>query len=278
MDGGIFQKGILLWYAENKRNLPWRNTTDPYQILVSEIMLQQTQVDRVIPKYQEFLNRYPTVHTLASAKTADLISLWSGLGYNRRVIHLQNAAKSIAAYGFPNSIEGMMDLPGIGPYTARAVMCFAFHKDIPVVDTNIRRIFSRYFFGGEGSLSQLHAQVNVSVPRGKGVLWNNALMDFGATVCTARKPACVACPLKESCTAFMQGNVENYLRVSPPQKRFEGSTRQYRGIVLRALTLQSPLRIAVLQKRIPLAALKLSINQMEREGLIKKKGKDIMLP
>ncbi len=142
-----FQASILAWYKVNKRSLPWRSTSDPYRIMVSEIMLQQTQVDRVLPKYLQFIKAYPSIEDLAKAPPAKLIALWSGLGYNRRIINLQRAAQHIVTReSFPDQLEELLLLPGIGPYTSRAILSFAYAKDVAVVDTNVRRVFSRLFF------------------------------------------------------------------------------------------------------------------------------------
>lgn len=142
METGDLQTALLTWFAENARDLPWRRTRDPYRVLVSEVMLQQTQVDRVIPKYEAFLAAFPTVEALAAAPTAEVIRLWAGLGYNRRAVNLQRAARAVVEERgglFPHEVEELLRLPGIGPYTAGAVACFAFEQDVAFVDTNIRR-------------------------------------------------------------------------------------------------------------------------------------------
>jgi A/G-specific adenine glycosylase len=199
---------LLNWYAEHGRDLPWRHTTDPYAILVSEIMLQQTQVDRVIPRYLEWLERWPTVEALTAASTGDVIVAWQGLGYNRRALNLQRAARAVAEGGWP---EDLTELPGVGPYTAGAVGNFAFGRDVLPVDVNIRRIQERTGERFDGSCTQ-------------------ALFDLGATICLARIPRCEICPLAANCPS--RGN-----RYEPERKqsRFEGSFRQRRAIALRAI-------------------------------------------
>ena len=251
--------------------------------MVSEIMLQQTQVDRVIPKYNAFLNRFPTAKRLAEASPAEVITLWSGLGYNRRAIYLHRAAQQIVTQkSFPTSTIGLTELAGIGPYTASAILAFAYHQDVPVVDTNIRRIFSRYFFNGKGTLSGIEQQVGSSVPRGKGTDWNNALMDFGSMICMADQPACSVCVLRKTCTAFQQGNTQHYLRIAPPQSKFEGSRRQIRGRVLKLLKDASNGGLSFtqfahqLEKPIPLISE--IISEMKKEGLTTVRSARVSLP
>lgn len=224
-----FQHRLLAWYARHKRDLPWRKTRDPYRILVSEIMLQQTQVDRVIPKYREFLTKYPTVEALAQADPRQVRKTWYPLGYNARPYRLHAIAReAVARYDgrIPNRHEELMALDGVGRYTAGAVLSFAFRQDAPILDTNVRRVLQR-FFGVRGDpmrapankrLWELAAAV---IPKGKGHIFNQALMDFGATVCTARKPSCLICPMRTFC-AYYPGTVlpntfrKNTLRENRP--------------------------------------------------------------
>ena len=168
---------LLAWFDDHGRDLPWRRTRDPYAILVSEVMLQQTQVDRVVSRYEEWLARWPTVDALAAATTADVIRAWQGLGYNRRGLNLQRAARIVAAEGWPDDLTR---LPGVGPYTAAAVANFAFGRSELPVDTNVRRVQERT----GGTFTAAAAQ---------------ALMDLGATVCLARVPRCDRCPLMREC-------------------------------------------------------------------------------
>lgn len=272
----LLQDDVLSWYAEHKRDLPWRKTTDVYEILVSEVMLQQTQVDRVIPKYLAFLKQFPTAKRLAKAQTADVITAWAGLGYNRRAINLQKAAQQLAA-GVPDDLT---ELAGVGPYTANAVRCFALQQDVPVVDTNIRRIFSRLFFAGKGTAEDIDKVVAQAVPSGKGVAWNNALMDFGSMLCTANSPKCTSCPLQKSCTAFKAGAQDNYFRIAPPQKKFEGSRRQYRGKVLQLLRETPALNLAVLAKQLkkPLSWTTKLAEELQGEGLLELQNDSARLP
>jgi A/G-specific adenine glycosylase len=199
--------GLLLdWYREHGRDLPWRRTRDPYAILVSEVMLQQTQVDRVIPRYLAWLERWPTVEALAAASAGEVIRDWQGLGYNRRALNLHRAAQRVAADGWPDDLT---DLPGVGRYTADAVARFAFDAAVLPVDTNIRRVQERT--GARFSPRSAHA-----------------LMDLGASVCLARVPRCGICPLAAHCPS--RGRRYEPLRRQSP---FEGSFRQRRALTLR---------------------------------------------
>ncbi len=199
---------MLAWYARNKRDLPWRDTSDPYAILVSEVMLQQTQVERVVPRYLAWLQRWPTPAALASAPLADVIVAWQGLGYNRRAVSLHRAAEVVAASGWPSDLR---ELPGVGAYTAAAVRNFAFGDPVLPVDVNIGRVQERTGEQFDGECAQ-------------------ALFDLGATVCLARIPRCGACPLADGCPS--RGRRYEPLR---KQSRFEGSFRQRRSAALRAV-------------------------------------------
>ena len=203
-----FQTRLLKWYREYGRDLPWRRTANPYRILVSEVMLQQTQVDRVIPKYHEFLEKYPTLSDLAAAEPEEVRKTWYPLGYNIRPYRLHSiACEAIERYGgnIPKKRDDLMSLKGIGRYTAGAVQSFAFNKDAPILDTNVMRVLHRVFVGEGNPKTQkakLWALAEETIPKGKGYDFNQALMDFGAMVCTARKPYCLLCPMREFCKAF----------------------------------------------------------------------------
>src|SRR3954451_7472880 len=196
------------WFGRNARDLPWRRTRDPYAILVSEVMLQQTQVARVVPRYLRWLERWPTVAALSAAEAADVLREWQGLGYNRRALNLQRAARAVAAGGWPDDLTS---LPGVGEYTAAAVGNFAFGHDVLPRDTNVRRVEDRagHTFGAGSA---------------------QALMDLGATLCLARVPRCGTCPLAERCPS--RGRRFEPLRKQSP---FEGSFRQRRAVALRAV-------------------------------------------
>lgn len=239
------QEALLGWFAGNGRRLPWRETRDPYRVLVSEVMLQQTQVDRVIPYYEAFLARFPSVAALATAPTGEVIRLWAGLGYNRRAVNLQRTAQAVVARGgWPESVAELRQLPGIGPYTAGAVACFAFDQPMAFLDTNMRRVVHRLFFGPDlpalsASEAALQETAAVLVPPDRAWAWNQALIEFGALHCTARRPACVVCPLQIHCRAFP--DVQAVAATLPKGVRkkdegaFAGSNRYYRGRVVDTL-------------------------------------------
>jgi A/G-specific adenine glycosylase len=208
-------KLLLDWYAAEGRDLPWRHTRDPYAVLVSEVMLQQTQVDRVLPKYHEFLGRFPTLAALAAAPTAEVIRTWAPLGYNVRAVRLQQIARqAVADYdgSLPGTLDGLLALKGIGRYTAGAVACFAFGLPVATVDTNIRRALWRVLRGiepaewpaGQAAVRDTLALAEWALPPGQAYDWQQALMDLGATVCVSRRPACERCPLAAECAAFAE--------------------------------------------------------------------------
>ena len=233
---------LLAWFRASGRDLPWRETRDPYAILVSEVMAQQTQVDRVVPRWTAWLERWPTVDALAAASAADVIRAWQGLGYNRRALNLHRAAQQIAAHGWPDDLT---ELPGVGRYTADAVACFAHGSDVLPVDVNVRRVSERTGHTFTAAAAQ-------------------ALMDLGATVCLARIPRCGVCPLAEECPS--RGR-----RYEPERKQgaFEGSFRQRRAVTLRLVAAQT--RPSAELDADALAAL-------ARDGLVRVDGETVSLP
>jgi len=228
----VMETALLAWYDRTKRDLPWRRTRDPYAILVSEVMLQQTQVDRVVPRYLAWLERWPTVEALAAASPGDVIAAWQGLGYNRRALSLYGAARLVAESGWPADLAV---LPGVGPYTAAAIRNFAFEEPVLPVDVNVRRVLRRTGTGFGPRAAQ-------------------ALMDLGATVCLARVPRCGSCPLTSTCPS-------RGLRDEPERKQgpFEGSFRQRRAATLR-LVVASP------RDRVDLDDA--AVVSLERDGLV----------
>jgi A/G-specific adenine glycosylase len=205
-----FRRRLLDWYKRNGRDLPWRRTRDPYHILVSEVMLQQTQVHRVLPKYQQWLEKYPTLEALAGAAADEVTETWRPLGYNIRPRRLHDIAKeSVARYGgaLPSDEETLRSFKGIGAYTAGAVLSFAFGQRAAILDTNVARVLFRIFVG-RGTLKSHAARRHLwtlsrtLLPIRQVFDFNQALMDFGATVCTARKPKCLVCPMRPGCAAF----------------------------------------------------------------------------
>lgn len=226
-------EALLAWYREHRRNLPWRHTRDPYPILVSEVMLQQTQVSRVVPRYERFLATFPTAAELGSASTEQVLREWSGLGYNRRALNLRATAARVAAEGWPTTVAALQELPGIGPYTAAAIASFAFGVDVAAVDVNLRRVISRWE-GVELHGAALRNRAADLVPTGKSADWNQAIMDLGAARCRPRDPLCDACPVTNWCS---DPSVET---TTTRQGRFVGSNRQARGAVVRELTRSTP--------------------------------------
>jgi A/G-specific adenine glycosylase len=237
---------LLAWYGRVGRDLPWRHTRDPYAILVSEIMLQQTQVDRVVPRWVEWLERWPTAEALAAAPVAEVIRAWQGLGYNRRGLALHRAAQRIAESGWPDDLT---ELPGVGPYTAAAVRNFALGEDVLPMDVNLERIFARV---GPEAAASFDGECG------------QALMDLGATVCLARVPRCGECPLAERCPSRGQ-------RFEPARKqsRFEGSFRQRRAAALR-LVAEAPRPVAELDAE--------AVAALEKDGLVRVTGGVVSLP
>jgi A/G-specific adenine glycosylase len=205
-----FRRRLLEWYRRNGRDLPWRKTDDPYHILVSEVMLQQTQVDRVLPKYQQWLEKYPSLEALADAPETDVAEMWRPLGYNVRPRRLHAIAReSVARYGgkLPSDETTLRSFKGIGEYTAGAVMSFAFGQRAAILDTNVARVLFRVFVGrGEPkshAMKRFLWDVSRTVLPHRHVFdFNQGLMDFGATLCTARKPKCPVCPMRSSCRAY----------------------------------------------------------------------------
>ncbi len=228
------QAALLDWYENNKRDLPWRHTADPYRILVSEVMLQQTQVSRVIPKYRAFLDEFPAAEDLADAPLSDVLKLWSGLGYNRRAKYLKQAAEQVVnEYGgrFPRDPQTLQELPGVGPYTANAVAAFAFNTGGPVFDTNVRRVM--YRFHGKASDSELETFHTSIFPPEKSRTWNNAIMELGSEVCVDGTPRCSNCPWRSECTAWKTQDFDT--PEVQTQSTFKGSWRFYRAKLLRLL-------------------------------------------
>ncbi len=202
------QRGLVDWYRVSGRDLPWRHTRDPYAVLVSEVMLQQTQVDRVIPRWHAWLREFPTLQALAEAPRAQVIRAWQGLGYNLRAVRLHEVARgAVDRFGGrqPDTLEALLSLKGIGRYTAGAVACFAFGQPVAFVDTNVRRVLGRVFLGlplaTASDARAVDAVAERALPTPEAYDWNQALMDLGATVCTVRRPACLVCPLLSECRA-----------------------------------------------------------------------------
>jgi A/G-specific adenine glycosylase len=257
---------LLGWYAREKRTLPWRGSSDPYTVLVSEIMLQQTQVDRVIPKYLQFLEKFPSLASLAAASRADVIRAWAPLGYNRRAVRLHELARRVVDQcegRLPKEASCLRRFEGIGTYTAAAVACFAFGEQLPTLDTNVKRVLSRLFADrladGVAGPRALQALAEEALPAGQAADWNQALMDLGATICRTR-PSCHRCPVQSSCVV---GSQEREFWVKPMQKAAEasasyqvepsyrGSSRYYRGRIVDRLRALPPGESMTLEELAP---------------------------
>ncbi len=228
----VFSEQILNWYALHKRDLPWRKAgLDPYKVVVAEIMLQQTQVPRVVEKYKEFLTLFPTIYDLANASRERVIQAWSGLGYNRRALMLQQFAQEVVRLydgKIPFVPEALIKLSGIGPYAAGSIASFAFNKPEPAIDVNVRRIYMRYFHGRDEGLpmsreeeKKLYVLVKESIPAGKSCELHNALMDFGSIMCLRDVPKCGECALRNGCGFFPLYSVEKEKVLFVAEKRIE---------------------------------------------------------
>ncbi|CAN5283722.1 A/G-specific adenine glycosylase [soil metagenome] len=277
------RRGLLDWYATEHREFPWRGTDDPYAVLVSEVMLQQTQASRIAERFPRFMAHFPTLGSLASAPAADVIAEWSGLGYNRRALALQRTAVIIARDGWPSDLAGLARLPGIGPYTARAVASLAFGTPVGVVDTNVRRWLLRRF-GGPDDPRRLQLISDGLAAPGRGgpvAAWTHAKMEFGAAIRRSRQPRCSACPSAAGCPSRGSATVVPL----PRQPSLRGSDRAYRGATLRFLSASNGLALRERQLLVELARAERRIGQaldqagwarvmsgLERDGLAHRSG------
>jgi len=231
---GFDAAALLGWYERERRPLPWRATRDPYALLVSEVMLQQTQAARVVPYYERFLARFPDPEALAAAPAGDVLAAWSGLGYNRRALALQRAAAEIARNGWPADLT---ELPGVGAYTAAAVASFAWDRQAAAVDTNVRRVISRHD-GAEHAPRELARRAAELMPAGRAAPFNQAMMELGATICRPRRPVCEGCPVRTGCASAGRPPAAT---PSPRRgERFEDSDRWARGRIVAALVAGGP--------------------------------------
>jgi A/G-specific adenine glycosylase len=261
---------LLTWYSAAHRDFPWRRTTDPYAVLVSEVMLQQTQAARVADRFPAFLARFPTARSLAAAPESAVLEAWSGLGYNRRALALRKAAAAIAAQGWPTEVADLERLPGIGPYTARAVASLAFGRPVGVVDTNVRRWLVRRFglppLTAPGDLQRLADALATAGDPTMAAPWTHATMEFGAGVCTSRAPRCDACPVADGCPSRGAAVAVPVAR----QPRFTGSDRALRGALLRTLSGAPGNAVGLPAARRLVAAphLERILTALERDGLV----------
>ncbi|HEY3107765.1 MAG TPA: A/G-specific adenine glycosylase [Chloroflexota bacterium] len=237
---------LLTWYAEHRRDLPWRRTRDPYALVTVELMSQQTGVERIAPRWLRFVGRFPSWQAVASASVGDVIREWQGLGYNRRAVSLHRMATAVVErFGgeLPTDRRALLELPGVGPYTADAILSFVHGQDVPAIDVNLRRVIGRVAFGHErASDSDLLAVARAALPRGQSADWNQALMDFASLQCTLRRPAHLVCPLLDVCrfagsepTVYPAAEGRPARLAAERKAPFVGSTRYLRGRIVEAL-------------------------------------------
>lgn len=277
-----FTGAVLAWGAPRLRDLPWRRTRDPWAVLVSEVMLQQTQVARVIPRWEAFLERFPTPKVCATAPLGDVLREWQGLGYPRRARNLHATAQQVTDLGdFPRDLTGLLALPGVGQYTARALLAFAFEADAAVVDTNIARVYARVA-GERLTPKRVQAMADDACPSGDAWAWNQCLMDLGAVLCRPTNAACGECPVRSMC-AWSGGDEPDPAvgssGVSGKQGRFEGSDRQARGRLMKALS-DGPVdraQVPTIMQRDPALAERL-VSGLVAEGLCLSLGSTLTLP
>lgn len=262
------------WARTHERPLPWRGERDPYRVLVSEVMLQQTQAGRVKGRYEAFVERFPTAATLADADPDEVLRAWGDLGYPRRALYLWRAA-AIVRDGFPSTPEALEALPGVGPYTARAVASFAFGADVGVVEANVRRILERLC--GRYRPPDVQDVADRLTPPGASARWNQALMDLGADVCRPRNPRCDVCPIRRWCAWAAGERRDVRPRRRPPP--FGGTMRYARGRVLRALREATPLTVGQLAHRTGLGKdrAEAAVQALVRDGLVSRSGGRVAL-
>ncbi|MBI4407796.1 MAG: A/G-specific adenine glycosylase [Candidatus Kerfeldbacteria bacterium] len=297
--GNAFRQKLLRWYRTHGRHLPWRQTHDPYRILIAEVMLQQTQVDRVVDRYHRWLKRFPTVQSLARASSAEVLKEWSGLGYNRRALAVQLIAKQVVSehHGqFPQDVNVLMQFKGIGAYTAHAIAVFAYRQPVPLVDTNIKRVLGRIFLGykqlerkrdEEDVFWELSRQVVARSKRSYDL--NQGLMDFGALVCTAKQPRCPTCPMRTICKSYPAILTAHPERLRVKTKRSEpvffGQPRRiWRGRILRYLHTSSSATLQTIGRAIQpdwkanrLPWLKSVVHTLEKDQMVVRRGATVHL-
>ncbi|MFN2459291.1 MAG: A/G-specific adenine glycosylase [Candidatus Velthaea sp.] len=293
---------LLTWYAVHGRShLPWRRTRDAYHVVVSEVMLQQTQVDRVVPIFDAFIARFPTFRSLADAAPGDVVRAWRGLGYNSRAVRLQRLARAVideCGGALPRARDALLALPGVGPYTASAVRAFAYDENEAAVDTNVRRVVHRTLFGVEYpprvGARDLAAAAAAAVPPQRGHDWNSAMMDLGASICTARAPKCLLCPLRRRCAAApvdaaALARLAGTFAKKPPQEAlpFEHSRRFLRGRIIERLRDARPdeyLSLTMLRRELRgvvpgdrLFEIPAVVDALAREGIVSASDRGIAL-
>ncbi|HTD64077.1 MAG TPA: A/G-specific adenine glycosylase [Verrucomicrobiae bacterium] len=267
------RRRVLAWYRRSGRDLPWRHTRDPYRVLVSEVMLQQTQVSRVLPAYRRFLLRFPTLRALARAPLGNVLREWSGLGYNRRARDLHRIARTHSSR-LPRTVAGLDALPGVGAYTASAVACFAFGEPTAFADTNIRRVLGRAVLGHTATDDEAVGLDRMIGSKREGARWHHALMDIGATICLTRRPRCDVCPVRDVCE---YDGVDRSSRRN--QSPFVASDRRVRGAILRQLVSSSRgVTMATLRRGINDPRVPRLVGVLAQEGLVEVSSGSVRLP
>jgi len=261
---------LLTWYATDHRDFPWRQMTDPYAVLVSEVMLQQTQASRIAERFPTFMSRFPTARSLAQASEAEVLAAWSGLGYNRRALALRHAAAEVIKGGWPQGVEAIRRLPGVGPYTARAVASLAFGEPVGVVDTNVRRwLVRRFGLRADSPPHALQALADALARAGDAAdagSWTHATMELGAAICTPRTPRCDTCPISHGCPARGRATAVPV----PRQPSFAGSDRAHRGALLRSLTASRghAMTMRAVRALMPETVVQRVVDGLVRDGLL----------
>ena len=258
----FFKKELKNWYKKNRRSFEWRDSSNPWKILLIETLSQQTQIDRADEFYKKFIRKYPTPRDMAKDSKKEVLKLWSGLGYNNRAIRLHESSKILSKYGFDELYPDFTILPGVGPYTNSAILSFAYEKKIVAVDTNIKRIIKRFF---------RIDNVDVFIEKNTDLLlknfnsrdFNQGLMDLGSTLCTSRNPKCEICPLELSCKKYIIQEIKT-------SKKFEGSMRQKRGRILKILLIEKGVTTARLSKELEITnkATEEVVESLIKDGLI----------
>ena len=266
---------LLAHYLATARDLPWRRTRDPYAVLVSEVMLQQTQAARVAPAFERFMRRFPTFSALAAAPLGAVLREWSGLGYNRRARDLHLIARRCKD-GLPTDVAELDALPGVGAYTAGAIASFAFGQRVAFADVNIRRVLGRFFLGRPGTTQEGVELDDRAMPRRSSDLWHHALMDLGATICTSRAPKCPVCPLNGDCR-FVRSPAVRTARPARPAA-YLSSDRRVRGAIVKALVkAEAGLTVRALEKEIGDARVRRLVAALTADGLIEPAGRRVRL-
>ena len=266
----IFKKKLLNWSIKNKREYSWRNTEDPWKILLLEVISQQTQLDRANKYYQKFIKKFPSPNEMSIATKKDILEMWSGLGYNSRAVRLHEASTILSRNSFDSIYPNFNIIPGVGEYTKNAILSFAYKDKVITQDTNVLRIFSRFFGTKNPQKFILENQKNI-LKNIKSRKFNEALMDFGSKICTSKNPSCNLCILDNECKKFIQVK-------QSPQPTFKGSNREIRGKIIKYLLVNNNVDISSLNTIIKTEENRLRhiLKKLESEGMIKIKNKKLI--